>query len=123
MLFGGPVRLPHSAKMISVIIPTWNAARDLPRCFDSLISGVVSGVVREVIVADMGSSDATLAIADAAGAHVVKSERSRGAAMAAGAAASRGDWLLFLDPETALEAGWETEADAFLERSTLERPR
>jgi glycosyltransferase involved in cell wall biosynthesis len=109
--------------MISVIIPTWNAERDLPRCFDSLISGVVSGVVREVIVADMGSSDATLAIADAAGAHVVKSDRSRGSAMAAGAAVARSDWLLFLHPETALAGGWETEANAFLERSTLERPR
>ena len=57
--------------MISVVIPTLNAERTLPRCFDSLITAAVRGVVREVIVADGGSSDDTLAIADAAGAHIV----------------------------------------------------
>jgi glycosyltransferase involved in cell wall biosynthesis len=113
----------HSAPMISVIVPTSNAARVLPRCFESLISGVVSGLVREVIVADGGSSDETLAIADAAGARVVSAEHPLGSRMAAGAAAARGDWLLFLHPETALENGWDSEAEAFLERETLERPR
>jgi hypothetical protein len=43
--------------------------------------------------------------------------------MAAGASAARGDWLLFLHPETALESGWENEAQAFVDRSVLERPR
>ena len=43
--------------MISVVIPTLNAERHLPRCFDSLIIAAVRGVVREVIVADGGSSD------------------------------------------------------------------
>jgi glycosyltransferase involved in cell wall biosynthesis len=109
--------------MISVIIPTSNAARVLPRCFESLIPGVVSGVVREVIVADGGSSDETLNIADAAGAHVVNCEWPRGSCMAAGASIARCDWLLFLHPETALESGWEHEAEGFVERATLERPR
>ena len=57
--------------MISVVIPTLNVGRKLPRCFDSLITAAVRGVVREVIVADGGSSDETLMIADAAGAHIV----------------------------------------------------
>jgi glycosyltransferase involved in cell wall biosynthesis len=109
--------------MISVIVPTSNSARLLPRCFDSLISGVVRGIVREVIVADGGSSDETLIMADAAGAQVVTGGKTRGEQMAAGAAAARSDWLLFLHPETALDAGWDGEADSFLERATLERPR
>jgi glycosyltransferase involved in cell wall biosynthesis len=79
--------------------------------------------VREVIVADGESADETLAIADAAGAHVVKCDRPRGSRMAAGSSAARCDWLLFLQPETALESGWEHEAAAFIERATLERPR
>ena len=53
--------------MISVVIPTSNSERLLPRCFDSLITAAVRGGVLEVIVADGGSSDETLAIADAAG--------------------------------------------------------
>ena len=109
--------------MISVVIPTSNSARHLPRCFDSLIAGVVRGVVRDVVIADGGSSDETLAIADAAGAHIVSAGKTRGAQMASGADAARSEWLLFLHPETALEPGWENEADSFLEQATLERPR
>lgn len=109
--------------MISVVIPTFNAQDHLARCFDCLIGATVRGLVREVIVADGGSSDETLAIADAAGAHVVSAPKGRGAQFAAGARAARGDWLLFLHPETALEAGWEAEAESFMTRTTLERPR
>jgi glycosyltransferase involved in cell wall biosynthesis len=123
MDFGRHASLIHSAAMISVIVPTGNSAHLLPRCFECLIAGVVSGLVREVIVADGGSSDETLTIADSAGARVVVVEPSQGSRMAAGAAAARGEWLLFLHPETALEGGWEKEAEAFLERVTLERPR
>ena len=109
--------------MISVIIPTINAERLLPRCFDGLIPAAVRGVVREVIVADGGSSDATLMIADAAGAHIVNSRANRGAQLADGARAARSDWLLFLHPETALEPGWDVEAESFLAQAEMERPR
>ncbi len=108
--------------MISVVIPAMNAQSSLPRCFDSLIAATVRGLVKEVIVADGGSCDDTLTIADAAGAHVVSAGRERAAQLAAGAEAARGDWLLFLHPETALEGGWENEAESFMSRATLERP-
>jgi glycosyltransferase involved in cell wall biosynthesis len=109
--------------MISVIVPTLNAGRLLPRCFDSLIPAAVHGVVREVIVADGGSADDTLAIADAAGARIVEGSSTRSALLAAGAAAARSDWLLFLFPETSLEPGWDVETQSFLEQADLERPR
>jgi glycosyltransferase involved in cell wall biosynthesis len=109
--------------MISVVVPTSNSERLLPRCFDSLIPAAVRGVVREVIVTDAGSSDGTLAIADAAGAHVVRSRNNRGSQLAAGAAAAKSDWLLFLHPETALEPGWEVEAESFIGQAMMERPR
>jgi glycosyltransferase involved in cell wall biosynthesis len=109
--------------MISVIVPTENSERLLPRCFDSLIAGAVRGVVREVIVSDAGSADGSLAIADAAGAHVVHSRKNRGVQMADGAAIAKSDWLLFLHPETALEAGWEMEAESFISQAMMERPR
>jgi len=109
--------------MISVVIPALNAERPLARCFDSLIIAAVRGVVREVIVADGGSSDGTLTIADAAGAHIVSAGRSRAAQLAAGAQIARGDWLLFLHPETALEPGWEVEVESFLHQAMTERPQ
>lgn len=109
--------------MISVVIPVLNAQSALPRCFDSLIGATVRGLVKEVVVADGGSSDDTLTIADAAGCHVVSAPKERAAQFAAGAKAARGDWLLFLLPQTALESGWENEAESFMASATLERPR
>lgn len=109
--------------MISIVIPTLNAERHLPRCFDSLITAAVRGVLREVIVADGGSSDGTLTIADAAGAHIVHGPKNCGALMAAGAEAAKSDWLLFLHPETALEQGWDAEAESFVDQALPERPR
>jgi glycosyltransferase involved in cell wall biosynthesis len=109
--------------MISVIIPTLNDGRKLPRCFDSLIGAAVGGVVREVIVADGGSSDDTLIIADAAGAHIVHAGKSQSIRLQAGAAAAKGEWLLFLYPESALESGWEAEVDSFIGQAMPERPQ
>ena len=109
--------------MISVVIPTVNSERLLPRCFDSLIPAAVRGVVREVIVSDAGSSDGTLAIADAAGAHIVHARKGRGLQLAEGAAIAKSDWLLFLHPETSLEPGWEVEAESFIGQALMERPR
>jgi len=109
--------------MISVVIPTVNSERLLPRCFDSLIAAAVRGVVREVIVSDSGSSDSTLAIADGAGAHIVHARKGRGQQLAEGAAIAKSDWLLFLHPETALEPGWEAEAESFIDQAQMEHPR
>lgn len=109
--------------MISVVIPTLNAEASLPRTFDCLISAAVRGLVREVIVSDGGSSDGTVALADAVGAHIVSGARGRGPQLAAGAEVARSDWLLFLHADTALAQGWEAEVEGFLERASLERPR
>jgi glycosyltransferase involved in cell wall biosynthesis len=109
--------------MISVVIPTANSDRLLPRCFDSLIPAAVRGVVREVIVSDAGSTDSTLAIADAAGAHIVHARKGRSRQLAEGAGIAKSDWLLFLHPETSLEPGWEVEVESFVSQAMMERPR
>lgn len=102
--------------MISVIIPTLNAATHLPRSLAPLVAPTADGLVKQVIVSDGGSADETLAIADAAGCDVVEAPRGRGAQLRAGAAAARGDWLLFLHADTALEEGWGAEAARFVHR-------
>jgi glycosyltransferase involved in cell wall biosynthesis len=109
--------------MISVVVPTNNSERLLARCFDSLITGAVRGVVREVIVSDAGSTDGTLVIVDAAGAHIVHARNNRSEQLTKAAAVAKSDWLLFLHPETALEAGWEMEAESFINQAVMERPR
>jgi glycosyltransferase involved in cell wall biosynthesis len=109
--------------MISVVIPTHNCQTTLTRCFNSLIGATVHGVVKEVIVADGGSNDDTLALADAAGCHVVQAGKTRASQLAAGAKAARSDWILFLHPETALDPDWEVEAENFISHVTIEHLR
>jgi rSAM/selenodomain-associated transferase 2 len=96
---------------VSVVIPTWNAAGSLPAALAILQA---ARIVREVIVADGGSSDETAAHARAAGARVVVAPRGRGSQLAAGAAAAAGDWLLFLHADCRLEPGWEDAVGAFI---------
>lgn len=107
--------------MISVIIPTLNSAHVLGPTLAALVPAVVDGVVRQVIVADGGSSDATLDIADAAGAEIVQAEKGRGVQLATGAQKARSPWLLFLHSDTVLEPGWHHEASDFMERVDIGR--
>lgn len=107
--------------MLSVVIPTLNAEPKLAYCLERLVAGVVSGLVREVIIADGGSTDETARIAEATGARFVSAEQGRGCQLAAGAGVARGDWLLFLHADTVLEQGWENEVSAFIEKNITER--
>lgn len=102
--------------MISVIIPTLNAEERLAACLTALVPAAVEGFVREVIVADAGSTDHTLKIADQAGVEVVTSEPGRGQQLRAGARRARQPWLLFLHADTVLATGWDLEAMEFIER-------
>src|SRR5581483_7448300 len=106
----------NSPSMISVIIPTLNAERTLGPTLAALVPAVVDGLVQEAILVDGGSSDETCLIADAAGAHLITAPRGRGTQLDAGAAAARGDWLLFLHADTVLEPSWAEEAKNFIER-------
>lgn len=100
--------------MISVIIPTLNAAATLPETLSALIPAAVDGFVREVIVSDGGSSDGTAKIADAAGVEYISGQTGRGQQLAAGAARARFPWLLFLHADTILMDGWMREAGLFM---------
>ena len=91
---------------LSVVIPTWNAAASLSSCLTSLTEA------DEVVVADGGSTDRSVAIAEAHGARVVTSPRGRGNQLAVGAAAATGNALLFVHADTLLAPGWSAAAAA-----------
>ena len=96
---------------VSAVIPTLNEAAILPQTLAALRS---AAIVREIVVADGGSSDETIAIARAAGARVVAAACGRGAQLAAGAAAAAGDWLLFLHADCRLAPDCEGAVRAFV---------
>jgi glycosyltransferase involved in cell wall biosynthesis len=87
-----------AAPLISVVIATRNAARDLPRCLDSLRGQTFRDF--EVIVMDGGSTDATARILEAAGDVVGtwRSEPDNGiySAWNKALALARGEWICFL---------------------------
>jgi rSAM/selenodomain-associated transferase 2 len=100
--------------VISVVIPTLNAATHLPRALEPLVCGAAEGLVKQVIVSDGGSADDSVAIAEAAGCDVVASQPGRAKQMRAGAAAATANWLLFLHADTVLAPAWRKAASAFM---------
>jgi rSAM/selenodomain-associated transferase 2 len=92
----------HEQSTVSIVIPALNEEELLPEA--------LAGVRRqqgplEVVVADGGSADATVALARSLGAVVVEAPRGRARQMNAGAAATSGDILLFLHADTRLPEG------------------
>ena len=100
------------ATMLSVVIPTLNAADTLAETLAAV--GGAADLVGQIVVADGGSRDGTAALAVARGAELVAAPPGRGAQLAAGAAAAQGDWLLFLHADTRLQAGWAGAAADFM---------
>jgi glycosyltransferase involved in cell wall biosynthesis len=105
--------------MLSVVIATHDSERALLPTLAALVAGVAAGVVREVIVADGESRDATAAIADGAGCRVLTSTQSRGARLKAAAKAARAPWLMFLPPGCVPDATWIDEIRRFVELAEL----
>jgi rSAM/selenodomain-associated transferase 2 len=103
-----------SAPLLSVVIPTLNAGEGLANCLEALIPGLVSGLVREAVVCDGGSTDASVDIARDMGCSVIDAPTGRGRQLAAGAAHVRGSWFLFLHADTVLEVGWEQAVAAHI---------
>ena len=101
---------------ISIIIPTLNAERELPGTLGALSEGLAAGLIRELVISDGNSQDATQRIAEDAGATLVVGAPGRGSQLRRGAGVSTGQWLLFLHADTRLAPGWVTAVVAHLEK-------
>jgi glycosyltransferase involved in cell wall biosynthesis len=86
---------------VSVVIPCLNEANSLAFCVDKAVNAFrAAGLCGEVVVADNGSTDGSIQIAEEHGARVIRvAERGYGAALRAGIAGARGSFIIMGDAD------------------------
>ena len=102
------------APLVSAIIPCLNEERTLGLCIEKAFQSFARrGIKGEVVVGDNGSTDDSVRIAEALGAHVVHQPvRGYGAAISAAAAAARGKYLIMGDADDSYD--W-SQIDDFID--------
>jgi glycosyltransferase involved in cell wall biosynthesis len=106
---------PGSPLDVSVVIPCLNEANSLAFCVDKALTAFVKACLRgEVIVADNGSTDGSIEIAEAHGARVIRvGARGYGAALKAGIAVAQGEYVVMGDADDSYDF---TEVSNFVEK-------
>lgn len=101
---------------ISIVIPTLNEADQIGRVISCAVAQA-AGPTPEIIVADCRSTDATLRLAERAGARVVcgHGAMNRAGACNAGAAVATGDVLLFLHADCQVPSRYDEMIQATLD--------
>lgn len=93
--------------MLSFIVPAYNEERVLGATLEAIHRAAAGATDEpyEVVVADDASTDRTAAVAEAGATRVVRvAHRQIAATRNAGAWASHGDWLFFVDADTRIDA-------------------
>jgi hypothetical protein len=103
--------------MLSVIIPTHESERILVRTLACLVPGATAGLIRDVILADAGSSDETAKVGDVAGCRFLSLPGPLGPRLDKAAKSARSEWLMLVPPGAVLESGWVADAQQFIERA------
>jgi hypothetical protein len=119
---GWSARQAGRGSMISVVICTRDSEVLLASTLAALVPGAIAGLVREVIVADGGSTDGTATVADVAGCRFFASTEPLGVRLSTAAAMARAHWLLFLRPGTVPGSRWIDEVQRFMQEFRHNQP-
>ena len=100
---------------LSILMPCLNEAETVATCVRKARLGLErAGVRGEVLIADNGSTDGSVAIAEKAGARVVAvKEKGYGSALRGGVEAARGKWVIMGDADDSYDF---SQIEAFLEK-------
>ena len=95
--------------LVSIVVITWNSEPYLERCLKGIAGQTHAD--HELIVVDNASTDASLSMVEPHATKIIRNDTNRGFAAAAnqGIAAARGDFILLLNPDCFLEAGYCSE--------------
>ncbi len=104
--------------MITAIIETLNEEISLAHALAALVPAATEGLIRDVIVIDRGSDDATRDVADAAGCTIIEAAGEADATRSA-VEQARGDWLLFTPASHIFQPEWQSDAMAFIDRTLV----
>lgn len=92
---------------ISIIVPTLNEERNLPRLLASVTHLHYPKIWRELIIVDGYSTDATVIIAKQFGARIVFNKAHlRGAGCQIGVTSARGEYVAFTDADCTVPTNW-----------------
>jgi hypothetical protein len=100
---------------LTILMPCLNEARTLPACIGKALSFLArAGVSGEVLIADNGSTDGSIELAQRLGARVVQvTEKGYGSALRAGIQDARGRYVVMGDSDDSYDF---SNLDLFLER-------
>lgn len=86
---------------LTIVMPCLNEAETLATCIRKAQAGIAkAGITGEVLIADNGSTDGSIQIAESLGARVERvQEKGYGNALRGGIQASRGRWILMGDSD------------------------
>src|SRR6187402_3205380 len=86
---------------LTILMPCLNEAETLVTCIEKSQRGIAAaGVNGEVLIADNGSTDGSIELAEQHGARVVRvTEKGYGSALRGGIAAARGAWIIMGDAD------------------------
>jgi rSAM/selenodomain-associated transferase 2 len=105
------------SQRLSIIVPALDEALHIATTLQALQHARQGGA--EVIVVDGGSSDATVSTAKPLADRVLHSPRGRAVQLNAGAAAARGDILVFLHADSTVPVGFDEAIESALANREL----
>jgi rSAM/selenodomain-associated transferase 2 len=101
--------------MLSIVIPTYNEVANIETTIKHIAANAGNDNY-EIIIADGGSHDKTVELAQSLGCTVVNSNKGRGNQLNAGAEAAQGQTLLFLHADTLLPVNFINLIDNALDK-------